>query len=146
MHTCIYITSALQFFSSFHTSSILLGRLADPDPSRQIQYHPLNLYPSNFKPLKLFNKFQHPRKYTVVYRLGHPPTHHSNHSCSTFFGIFSRSIWRCQSLAGFFWLIPPSLHVRKVCCPKVSVSDLLPAVCIMPPPGSTIGPLEITHH
>ncbi len=37
VHTCIYITSALLFFSSFYTSSILLGRLADPDPSRQIQ-------------------------------------------------------------------------------------------------------------
>ncbi len=34
MHTCIYITSALLFFSSFYTSS---GRLADSDPSRWTQ-------------------------------------------------------------------------------------------------------------
>ncbi len=33
MHTCIYFTSALLFFSSFLTSSNLLGRLADSDPS-----------------------------------------------------------------------------------------------------------------
>jgi hypothetical protein len=37
-HTCIYITSALLFISSFYTSSILLGRLADPDPSRRLHY------------------------------------------------------------------------------------------------------------
>jgi hypothetical protein len=33
VHTCIYITSALLFFSSLYTSSILLGRLAGSDPS-----------------------------------------------------------------------------------------------------------------
>ncbi len=49
MHTCLYITSALLFFSSFYTSSILLGRLADPDPSRltHLQWHlnpPCSLY------------------------------------------------------------------------------------------------------
>jgi hypothetical protein len=33
VHTCIYITSALLFFTSFYTFSILLGRLADSDPS-----------------------------------------------------------------------------------------------------------------
>jgi hypothetical protein len=32
-HGHIYITSAILFFSSSHTSSILLGRLADSDPS-----------------------------------------------------------------------------------------------------------------
>ncbi len=38
VHTCIYITSALLFFSSLYTSSILLGRLADPDQSRWLHY------------------------------------------------------------------------------------------------------------
>jgi hypothetical protein len=33
----LYITSALLFISSFYTSSILLGRLADPDLSRRLQ-------------------------------------------------------------------------------------------------------------
>ncbi len=36
-YTYIYITSALLFISSFYTSSILLGRLADPNPSRWLQ-------------------------------------------------------------------------------------------------------------
>ncbi len=37
MHTCIYITSALLFFTSFYTSSNLLRRLSDPDPSHRTQ-------------------------------------------------------------------------------------------------------------
>jgi hypothetical protein len=37
MGTHIYITSALLFFSLFHTSSTLLGRPAGPDPSRLAQ-------------------------------------------------------------------------------------------------------------
>ncbi len=37
MGTHIYITSALLFFSLFHTSSTLLGRLSGPDPSRLTQ-------------------------------------------------------------------------------------------------------------
>jgi hypothetical protein len=35
----LYITSALLFFSSFYTSSNLLGRVADSDPSHQTQLH-----------------------------------------------------------------------------------------------------------
>ncbi len=35
MATCIYITLTLLFSSPFYTSSILLGRLADPDTPRQ---------------------------------------------------------------------------------------------------------------
>jgi hypothetical protein len=37
MYTHIYITSALLFFSSSYMSSILLGRLGDPDPSHRTQ-------------------------------------------------------------------------------------------------------------
>jgi hypothetical protein len=37
VHTCIYITSTLLFFSLLYTSSILLGRLADPYPSHRTQ-------------------------------------------------------------------------------------------------------------
>jgi hypothetical protein len=40
VHTCINITSALLFYSSLYTSSILLGRLADLDFSRLTQDGP----------------------------------------------------------------------------------------------------------
>jgi hypothetical protein len=38
-HRHIYITLALLFSSSSYTSSILLGRLADSDPSRMTQFY-----------------------------------------------------------------------------------------------------------
>ncbi len=39
-HTCIYITLALQFISSFYTSSVFLGRLALLDSHRLLQVLP----------------------------------------------------------------------------------------------------------
>ncbi len=113
MHTCIYITLALLFFSPFYTSSILLGRLADPVSSCQthigstdilshVQEYSLNA--TLISSMHILAKGSLPLWYSFVNAFGLGPP--------------SYGLWPCYGIS--LWLGQPKFDF----CDAAAVNDL----------------------